>query len=65
MEIGDITWRGLVIVAMIFVVAWYLYRISGNLERQITTLKARVQRLEEKMQDDEWGDEGKWLDEDE
>jgi hypothetical protein len=57
MEMGDLTWRGLILVAMIFVVGWYLYRISGNLERQITALKARVQRLEEKMQDDEWLDE--------
>ena len=65
MEMGDITWRGIVLFAMIAAVAFQGVRITGQLERQITALRERVQHLEEKLQNAKWSDDTDWLEEDE
>ena len=65
MEMGDITWRGFVLFAMIAAVAFQGVRITGQLERQCTALRERVQHLEEKLQNAKWSDDTDWLEEDE
>lgn len=61
MEMGDIAWRDVVLFLMIAGVAFTVVRLVGQLERQITALRERVQRLEEKLQSDNTD----WLEEDE